>query len=195
MQIWTDSSQAAPRWAGATAAICGRWLGGSARAPDRRPCVAGLITAGVLTVYPLLVLVLVLALACRSAIVLAFLGCASFDAVGRRFARSPGRQVARSPGRQLARWPSRHCGTAAPRLLMIVGLAALLTPIAFGRDLRYWQAILHGTFSFPGLPIYHLPGVSCPNGSCKHAISRFLQRAGEWDQPRSCNKLRRNPGL
>jgi hypothetical protein len=38
-----------------------------------------------------------------------------------------------------------------------VCLAGVLSPIAFGRDLRYWKAILQGAFNYSGLPKYHLP--------------------------------------
>jgi hypothetical protein len=46
---------------------------------------------------------------------------------------------------------------AAGALLGVLVLAAAFTPVAFARNLRYWRAILDGTFSFVGLPRYDLP--------------------------------------
>jgi hypothetical protein len=42
-------------------------------------------------------------------------------------------------------------------VLAVTALAALLTPIAFERNVRYWTNILDGRFSFVGLPAYDLP--------------------------------------
>jgi hypothetical protein len=46
---------------------------------------------------------------------------------------------------------------AALTVVAVTVLAALLTPIAFERNVRYWTSILDGRFSFVGLPAYDLP--------------------------------------
>ena len=47
-------------------------------------------------------------------------------------------------------------------LATVVGLSVVLTPIAFARNAHYWLNILHGTFSFAGLPGYSLPRTALP---------------------------------
>lgn len=137
MQLWADSSQAA---------ICGLavllpfMVVGAEVLRDRRIAdhmLLALIAAGLLTVYPLFVP----AVACGSVIVLVLLAL---------------RQL------QRRRPTFRQVAGALSRLLLIAVLAALFTPVAFSRDLRYWQAVLEGTFSFSGLPVYHLPVAVLP---------------------------------
>ena len=48
-------------------------------------------------------------------------------------------------------------GIAFAQLVGIVVLAAVLTPVAFERNLRYWIGLLNGSFSLAGLPAYVLP--------------------------------------
>jgi hypothetical protein len=92
----------------------------------------GVLAAGLQTAYPLFVPPLALA----AAIVLAAAG-----------ARRLRRGVPRSA--ELTRAVSYLAG--------VVVLAAAATPVAFLRNVRYWRAILNGTFSFVGLPQYELP--------------------------------------
>ena len=46
---------------------------------------------------------------------------------------------------------------AGAQLLGVLVLAAVLTPYAFSRNVRYWSALLSGSQSFIGLPGYYLP--------------------------------------
>ncbi len=48
-------------------------------------------------------------------------------------------------------------GLAVGQLAGVVALAALLTPVAFERNVRYWIGLLNGSFSLGGLPAYVLP--------------------------------------
>lgn len=132
MQLWADSSEAA---------LCGLSLllpfivvGAHALRSGRIRdcCVLGLLAAGLLATYPLFVP----PVAVGSAIVLTVLGV---WAVRR------------------ARPTLREAGGVLVRLSVVIVLAGALAPIAFGRDLRYWESILKGQLSYAGLPIYHLP--------------------------------------
>ena len=46
---------------------------------------------------------------------------------------------------------------ALGQLAGVVALAAVFTPVAFERNLRYWIGLLNGSFSLVGLPAYVLP--------------------------------------
>jgi hypothetical protein len=61
--------------------------------------------------------------------------------------------------RRLSRgWPSLgEVGLAIGQLAGVIALAALFTPVAFERNLRYWIALLNGSFALSGLPAYVLP--------------------------------------
>ena len=60
--------------------------------------------------------------------------------------------------RLLRGWPSLdEVGLAIGQLAGVVALAALFTPVAFERNLRYWIGLLNGSFSLSGLPAYVLP--------------------------------------
>ena len=48
-------------------------------------------------------------------------------------------------------------GLAIGQLAGVVALAALFTPVAFERNLRYWIGLLNGSFALSGLPAYVLP--------------------------------------
>ncbi len=91
-----------------------------------------LLLAGLQTVYPLFLPPIVIA----AAAAIAFL-------VVRRLLRS------------LPTWP--EVWLAIGQLALVVGLAAVFTPVAFSRNLRYWSSLLHGSLSFLGLPVYALP--------------------------------------
>jgi hypothetical protein len=91
-----------------------------------------LLAAGLQTAYPLLVPPIALA----GAIVLAVEGV-------RRLRRGAVR------GTELARVVGALSG--------VLALAAVLTPVAFERNVRYWHAILNGSISFASFPQYDLP--------------------------------------
>jgi hypothetical protein len=61
--------------------------------------------------------------------------------------------------RRLSRgWPSLdEVGLAIGQLAGVIALAAVFTPVAFERNLRYWIGLLNGSFSLSGLPAYVLP--------------------------------------
>jgi hypothetical protein len=131
LQLWADSSEAA---IGGLAVLLPFMIVGAEalRTKRLRDCaLLGLLSAGLLALYPLFVP----CVAIGSSIILAFLG---------------GRAVRR--GRPTV----RQAGAVVIRLALVLGLAAGLAPVAFGRDLRYWRAILSGAQSFGGLPVYHL---------------------------------------
>lgn len=46
---------------------------------------------------------------------------------------------------------------AIGQLALVIGLAAAFTPVAFSRNVRYWQSLLNGSQSLVGLPKYVLP--------------------------------------
>ena len=48
-------------------------------------------------------------------------------------------------------------GLAIGQLASVIALAALFTPVAFERNVRYWIGLLNGSFSLSGLPAYVLP--------------------------------------
>ncbi len=137
MQLWADSSQAA---------ICGLALllpftvVGWEVLRQRRLAdhvLLALIIAGLLTTYPLFAP----ALAIGS---VSLLGVLAVRAA--RISRPARGQVI----------------SASMRLLLVCALAALFSPVAFLRDVRYWRAILDGAQSYSGLPAYHLPVVVLP---------------------------------
>jgi hypothetical protein len=133
LQLWADSSQAAI--SGLALVLPFVMMGievlrGRGRIPDL--VLFALVCSGLLSVYPLFVPQAALG----SVIVLAV-------------------WLVHSLRRRRPTW--RGVLAVAWRLVFVLGLAAALSPIAFGRDLRYWQSILNGTFSFVGLPVYHLP--------------------------------------
>lgn len=139
MELWGDSSQAA---------ICGLALLlpyvilGLAAARGRRVgdcALLALVIAGMMSVYPLFVPMVAVA----SVLVLGVLIVQS----ARR--RRPRRSEA---------------ARASAKVAFTIALAAALTPIAFGRDLRYWRTVLHGGGPlFALLPTYHLPAGIVPS--------------------------------
>jgi hypothetical protein len=131
LQLWADSSQAA---------ICGLGMilpfvvvGLEALRGRVADCVLlGLLAAGLLSLYPLFLP----AVAVGVSIVLVVL---LFRMTRYRPRTRP------------------KISVAIGRLVLVVILAAALTPVAFLRDLRYWHAVLTGAQSFAGLPSYPLP--------------------------------------
>jgi hypothetical protein len=131
LQLWADSSEAA---------ICGLALvlpfavaGWEVLREGRvADCVLlGLVSAGLLSVYPLFVP----PLAIGALLFLAAMGI---------------RQLRR-------RRPTRgEVVGVVWRLALVVALAAALSPVAFGRDVTYWRAVLSGGQSFAGLPAYDM---------------------------------------
>ncbi|HEV7493834.1 hypothetical protein [Baekduia sp.] len=98
----------------------------------------GLMAAGLQTLYPLYVPPLVVG----GAIVLAVLG------VG--WVRRHG-------------WSTAAAAKATGMLLGALAIAAVLTPVAFERNVRYWKLILQGKQSYAGLPPYDLPPAIVPS--------------------------------
>jgi hypothetical protein len=131
LQLWADSSEAAI--AGLAVLLPFMIVGAEVlRVKRLRDCaLLGLLSAGLLALYPLFAP----CVAIGSAVILAILGVRA-----RRRGRPTLRQVK----------------AVAIRLALVLVLAAGLAPVAFGRDLRYWRAILSGAQSFAGLPVYHL---------------------------------------
>jgi hypothetical protein len=163
MQLFFDGSQAA---------ICGSALllpfalVGWEAIRGRRVvelAILGLIAAALLAVYPLFVPAVVGA----SVLVLIWLG-----------------EVARRRGRLRA---AIHY--ALPRIGLVIVLAAVLSSVAFARDLRYWQAILDHTqnlpvlgyeFSLPIIPTWLLQTgqfASLPNFSTDGSFDSVLRGA------------------
>jgi hypothetical protein len=91
-----------------------------------------LLVAGLQTVYPLFLPPIVIA------------ACAAIAVLGiRRLRRG---------------WPStEEWLLAVGQLTMVVVLAAVFTPVAFSRNVSYWESLLNGSLSLAGLPAYDLP--------------------------------------
>jgi hypothetical protein len=137
LQLWADSSQAA---------ICGLALMlpsiivGFDAVRERRfadVVLLGILFGGLLSLYPLLVPQLIGGGA-LVLLVAAVIAWRRGDPLGRLAASCAWRAVA------------------------VIVIAAAITPIAFGRDLRYWKAILQGAINYSGLPQYHLPVTVLP---------------------------------
>jgi hypothetical protein len=132
LQLWGDSSEAA--LCGLAVLLPFMIVGAEALRTKRlRDCaLLGLASAGLLTLYPLFVP----CVAIGSAVILTFLGARAL---------------------RRGRPTVRQAGAVVIRLTLVLALAAGLAPVAFGRDLRYWRAILSGGQPFGSLPVYHLP--------------------------------------
>jgi hypothetical protein len=98
----------------------------------------GLMAAGLQTLYPLFVPPLVVG----AVIVLAVLG------IG--WVRRHG-------------WSAAAAAKATGMVLGVTAIAAVLTPVAFERNVRYWKLILQGKQSYAGLPAYDLPPAIVPS--------------------------------
>jgi hypothetical protein len=98
----------------------------------------GVLAAGLQTLYPLFVP----PVAVGAAVVLLVVGV-----VALRRGQLRGMVVARALG----------------LLVLVLGVAAAITPVAFERNLRYWRSILEGGLSFAGLPAYDLPPAIVPS--------------------------------
>lgn len=132
IHLWADSSQAAICGLALVLpiALLGIELTRSWRLADT--LLLGLLAAGVVTLYPLFAPPLVIA----AALLIGFLLL----------------RAARKRTLTL-----RLVAGGALRIAAVPAVAAAISPVAFGRDLRYWQAILQGAVPFSGLPQYHLP--------------------------------------
>ncbi|MFZ1994038.1 MAG: hypothetical protein WAU75_08005 [Solirubrobacteraceae bacterium] len=153
MQLWADSSEAA---------ICGLSLllpfivvGAHALRSSRLRdcCVLGLLAAGLLATYPLFAPPMALG----SAIVLAVLGVRAL---------------------RRGKPTLRQAGAVVLRVATVIVLAGALAPIAFGRDVRYWESIFKGQLSYTGLPVYHLPVDVLPGWLLQTRQFYFLSAIG-----------------
>ncbi|GAC1441317.1 MAG: hypothetical protein NVSMB51_21420 [Solirubrobacteraceae bacterium] len=51
----------------------------------------------------------------------------------------------------------RRVGSGANRILFVIGLMIVLSPVAFVRDVNYWRAVLNGSLALTSLPHYQMP--------------------------------------
>jgi len=119
----------------------------------RDVCAFAVMAAGLQTLYPLFVPPVVIA----GAIVLAVL------AVG--YVRRAGFSLAQS-------------GRAVAMVIGAVALAAVISPVAFERNVRYWKTILEGGLSYAGLPPYDLPPLVVPSWLLQTRELYFLPHLG-----------------
>jgi MFS family permease len=131
-ELFIDGSQAAI--AGAALLVPIAVLGVEALS-ERRPTTLvlfALLAAGLQTVYPLFL----------PAAVIAGAGAILLLTIRRLHRGRPDRE---------------EVIAAAARLMTVLVLAAVFTPVAFSRNAQYWLSLLNGSFSLNGLPAYSLP--------------------------------------
>ena len=132
VELFMDGSQAALAGSSLLAPIV--MLGSEALSYRRTATLVlfALLVAGLQTVYPLFLPPIVIA------------AIAAIAVLGVR--------------RLMRGWPSpEEWLLAVGQLTLVVVLAAVFTPVAFSRNVRYWQSLLNGSLSLAGLPQYDLP--------------------------------------